>query len=386
MRATGLLVLGGASLILLGIACKGEVILGDVAQSDAGATTDAYVWPPVVGPGDPYPVGPGSSDPSNNVVPTGGTILTEASDPTLEGATSIAVDAEHVYWTTSGAYGPTPTLGSVMRVPKTGGTRAVVVGDQSRPNAVTRSGDYVYWTVAEVDNPPVYRRLVDGGTIEPIDHVAAYTLLQDDANLYAVGTAIRRISKSDGSVINLFTGATPQITPSALGGGRVFFADLGTRDILAVSADGGAAETVVSRSGNPGFKIAADDTNVYWYNPPMPPTPPTPFQLAIYSAPVGGGIVTKVVDTAGPPDGIYVHDGALYWTLKPAASFQECGGRSEAWPSIQTSPTSGGPVRTIASGYPSAVALTFDETSVYWITGPDGCTPSVRSKVMSAPK
>jgi hypothetical protein len=48
-------------------------------------------------------------------------------------------------------------------------------------------------------------------------------------------------------------------------------------------------------------------------------------------------------------------------------------------------------VRTLASGYPLTIGdsnngLAFDDTSVYWLTGANGCTPSVRMKVMRAPR
>jgi hypothetical protein len=228
------------------------------------------------------------------------------------------------------------------------------------------------------DNPPIFRRSIDGGTTESIGFSGAFVLLQDDANIYSASVTVRQISKSSGQSITLVGSTPPQMYSLAVGADRVYFVEAGRRDILSVPVGGGTVEAVVTRNGDPGPQIAADETRVYWFNPGG---------ASIWAAPHAGGAVTKVADTGGPPDKIAVYDGALYWTIPPPVSGKACKGRSDGWPSLQTCPTTGGPVRTLASGYPSTRGfstngLAFDDTSVYWLTGDDGCTPSVRNKVM----
>lgn len=306
----------------------------------------------------------------------------------VEGS-AIAVDATHVYWTRGGTSPPAPPDGAVMRAPKDGGESSEIVGGQTRPIALARSADYVYWAGLEQTNPPVYRRPVSGGAVASVDAMGAFLLLEDDANVYAVGRAVRRISKSNGEVVNLFTAS--ELGAAALGGGRVFFVEVGQRDISSVPIGGGAVEKVVSRTGPPYFQIAADETHVYWFDPPGPPNPNQPAASSIWAAPHTVGPATKLADTVGKPGKIAVYEGALYWTIDAAADDASCAGRTEGWPSLQTVPTAGGTVRTIASGYPSTRGfsnngLAFDGTHVYWLTGSDGCTPSVRDKVMRAPR
>jgi hypothetical protein len=75
-------------------------------------------------------------------------------------ASSIAVDAHAVYFTTSGASGSYHAIGSLQKVPKTGGTPETIASGLDSPGKIALHGGNVYWVdgteVAASDPNPGY--------------------------------------------------------------------------------------------------------------------------------------------------------------------------------------------------------------------------------------
>lgn len=68
----------------------------------------------------------------------------------LNGPTSIAVDAEWIYWTNENLP-EFPATGNVMRIAKTGGTPSVLVSGNHRSSALAQDEDFVYWVERDGD-------------------------------------------------------------------------------------------------------------------------------------------------------------------------------------------------------------------------------------------
>lgn len=97
----------------------------------------------------------------------------------LEGPVTLALDGGFLYWVNGGdwKYKPVggPVLGSVMRIPASGGTPEVLAADQLKPNSLVVRDGFVYWanwgTIYEWEGTPnggVYRVPTAGGPIEMV--------------------------------------------------------------------------------------------------------------------------------------------------------------------------------------------------------------------------
>jgi hypothetical protein len=100
-------------------------------------------------PCDTNPCQPPHTSPVMRASVNGGAGVTLAADQDLPGA--IAVDAEHVYWTTAH---------EVKRTGLDGGAIETLASNQGRPHALVLSATEVYWADVPIDGqPPAIRKI-----------------------------------------------------------------------------------------------------------------------------------------------------------------------------------------------------------------------------------
>jgi hypothetical protein len=155
-----------------------------------------------------------------------------SSDPAWR-PTSMAVDANYVYW----ANGETTAghLGSILRVPRSGGATTVLVSGLTNPQGLAVDGSSVYW----INN-------VVPGDAAPFDGTVAKAPL-------AGGTQTTLAT----------TGTGNQEARVIVDGADLYFMDLAKQALMRVPVAGGAA-TLVTALGGPAETFALDGANVYW--------------------------------------------------------------------------------------------------------------------------
>jgi hypothetical protein len=274
----------------------------------------------------------------------------------------IAVDANSVYWLDSGpclgdASDCSSSEGTVMSVPKSGGTPTTLASGQSSVNAIAVDDENVYWTDSGPFFPP--GPLVYSGKV-------------------------MKIAKSGGTPVTL--ASHRDVTE---------YLALGSRDLYWLEGDfvasGGGAEVTthvmkMPKSGGspiqfalsappyfiPGAVLAVDATSVYWNN-----------FFDLVKAPLGGGTPTTLVS---PPDG-----GSSLQTIGLAvnsttvfAALLECSGMCGATDQLWSVPKAGGVVTTLASGLDPEIVVA-DDTTVYWIDTGATSGPPLQGSILTVP-
>lgn len=132
----------------------------------------------------------------------GGAVSTLAAMQPLPGST--AVDATFLYWTTFGTDGMGGS-GTVMKVPKSGGTPVTLVSGQS-PGSVAVDATSVYWLSGGVQKVPLSggtpSTLATGGT----DYGSGGIALDGAYVYWGNGQDMMKVPKSGGASVTLATG------------------------------------------------------------------------------------------------------------------------------------------------------------------------------------
>jgi hypothetical protein len=186
-------------------------------------------------------------------------------------AASIALDADHVYWS------DTP---GIMAVEKDGGALSTVAPLPAEAGvtdiAVDTSG--LYWSMASsIDGGSGIYRLVDGGTM-PFFQAGAITSLTLDGNdVYWTSTGlsvVRRVPKAGGSAVDIVDYSTPpnyQVGNIAMGSALLYWTDavpwpnVSSAPKLGCNQgakDCGTALAPVSSSAPNGLIV--DDAGIFW--------------------------------------------------------------------------------------------------------------------------
>lgn len=234
----------------------------------------------------------------------GGDVVTlfESQDTSQEGPNSIALDATHVYWT---GYN-----GSLMKVPKNGGTAVALSDPGARPVGVAVDESHVFWT-----------------TQGPFP---------GDAQLGRVAL--------DGSGANvLFTGPR-EMSGIALDAGSVYWGNEGGDALMAVAKTGGSPSTLATLD-YPG-DVAIDETHVYFIDAG---------DNGVYRVPKGGGAPELLgTSVAGAPR-VAVDAGFVYWTDQGSVD-------------MVRAPKAGGTPATYAAGMGPSHGLTVGPSDIFWST------------------
>jgi hypothetical protein len=240
---------------------------------------------------------------------------------TSGGAYAVAVDSTNVYWTTSA----TPE-GSVMSIPKNGGTPVALQSGGGGGAGIAVDATHVYWTVD-----------VAGTVMKvPIGGGAPITLASGQSSPFGIAV--------DAANVYWTT-----------------FVDDGT--VMSVPIGGGTLVTLAIGQSNP-MGITSDATNVYWAD--FGTGAKNYSDGAVMAVPIGGGAPTTLA-TGAYAACVAVNATDLFWN----------------WDTIAKLPLQDGGLSTTLSTIPGG-GLALDSTQIYWVPtgGPvslplDGGTPTV---------
>lgn len=180
------------------------------------------------------------------------------------GARALVVNGSNVYFTTA----PTPSTGTVRKVPVNGGSATTLASSQGDPVALATDGTNVYWT--NVTSGTLRKISVNGGMTTTL----ASSLSQPNALVIDSGStgsvffltsgdgSVRKISKTGGSVTLLAVGQ-PAPLGMALDSGFVYYGD--AQAGLVKKVDRTSGKTLVVASGQSSPRVnAVDSTSVYF--------------------------------------------------------------------------------------------------------------------------
>lgn len=262
---------------------------------------------------------------------------------------SIAVDATSIYLTGDGLVGDTGG-GTIMRMPKTGGTPSVLVSKQDEPGSIAVDGKNIYWATktalmkAELDGREVTRLVASRDSLRNV------TL--DASNVY--WTATPKTGRNAGRVMKLakvggrpVTLASEQNNPGSLALVSDTLYWTGGAQICKLPLAGGSPTALISSEPDL-TDMAVDGTNVYW----MTWTNAT---LTVKQMPLSGGAPLVLASRADSYSGMMAVAGRyVYWTTRDNE--------------VNRTPIGGGPTEVLNTEtmYFDVFDLAVDDSSVYW--------------------
>ena len=244
----------------------------------------------------------------------------------------LAVDSTNVYWTNQGD-------GTVMSVPKAGGTITTLASGQGAPCSVASDGINVYWvnyfdqTVVSVpvtggspstlatsqqdawglaiDSQNIYYTLdqpvmalpLGGGSVQQIGSaspVNGYAIAADSSGVYWTSST-GFVQSNSGAAYGV---ATDPAYGIALDASNVYWTVAGSGLVLQTAKTGGVVVILASGQASP-FGVAVDASRVYWANQG---------DGSINYIPIGGGSLTQVYSGIGSYTNIVLDDTTIYWT------------------------------------------------------------------------
>jgi hypothetical protein len=250
---------------------------------------------------------------------------------------AVAMDATHVYWTTSG------NEGAVMRAPLAGGDPEMIAANQSWPSAIAVDATSVYWA--------------SGGTLTkaPLAGGMATRLVPQQLQVDAKAIAL------DGE--HLYVAASGEN-------------DRGT--VLRVPLAGGAPVTLATDTGGVPTAIALDATNVYWANGSSGE------QRKVLKVARDGGEPVVLASGTYSVFALAIDAASAYFT-----SFDTLAGGVGA-SAVRKVPLAGGSETMLASGSAQPLALAIDRANVYWTNASTSYTfaasPGTDGTVMAVPR
>jgi hypothetical protein len=243
----------------------------------------------------------------------------------------IVADGKSIFWTERALKQP----GSVMSLPRTGGTPTTLVAGLADPLYLAVDAQAVYW---------------------------GSTGLLAGVETGAFSGAVARVGK-DGAGPKALVSSVADPQAIALDADRVYFHGLldraGSPDVQfgtihAVPKAGGKVVAVVPEDGGTPLGIAVDATHLYFTNA---------FPGGIMRAPKGGGEPTMIVGGQSSPWPLALDDRAIFWgNREPLA---------EGVGPIMTAAKDGTGVRAVVAADPrfsrQVPALALQGDAVYWV-------------------
>jgi hypothetical protein len=283
----------------------------------------------------------------------------------------LAVDDTNIYWTNIGT-SPNFYDGTIMMMPKAGGTVTTLASGQDFPKAITVHGGYVYWVNYDAANSggaqsgAVSRVSTSGGTVTVIASGQAFPwdVAADDNNAYwtcnesnvvrsaPIGGGTAKVIAQNCTNSGLTTCENP--AGIAIDATNVYFAD--QLDYVWKVPLGGGTPAVVGNAANygagPAF-VALNGSTVFWSDASL-----NQFEYAdaeIQSAGISATTLNNVATTnLTRAWSIAVDSSNVYWTEYVSPG------------SVKSVSQSGGSITTLASGRTFPYSIAVDATNVYW--------------------
>ncbi len=224
-------------------------------------------------------------------------------------ASSMALDAENVYWITQGGIGIAKALGNVMKIPKAGGS-AITLAAQRSPVGLAVDSTSVYWT-----------ELSGAVMVVPKQGGTPRTLASTTGNPQEVAVDSKRLywCDLDGALFTLPMGGGTPVSLAECGGSDVAVgkstiywtkgSDCGST-IMSMPIGGGQATTIAKRQSPHLGGLAATQHTVFWTSGCLNST-----ENGSVNAFVLGGKISTVESPLATPIGLAVVERDLfYWT------------------------------------------------------------------------
>lgn len=258
---------------------------------------------------------------------------------------SVAIGDKGLYWTNAGLTG---AQGALKLIGALGGAPELLPTQSAAPRAIVTNGDVVFWT--------------------------------DAPGMPGMGS----ILKLEGGVESTLVPGLDSPEGIALRGSKLFWGDFQTGTIQSATLTGGSKTTLAQ--GNYPYRLAADDTYVYWTNEGTSTSNPPDGSIERVNHKVAGSTKELVADMQVTPRSIALEVGlgnqttAVWW-----ATFTTTGTIVRA--AVLGGGTLGAP-EVIATGldYPNGLAV--DDKNVYWTNRGAGSVMSLplSAKSGDAPK
>lgn len=226
--------------------------------------------------------------------------------------TSLAIDGEHVYWTTSKQF--MPTVGRVRRKAKSGvGAIEEIASAQNEPLGVSLTANDIYWYATEGAGSRIYtspKTTVAPATVYTSPEVIIGFTTSEQFLYWTDGSdSIRRIDTGGGAPQLLVSGQSNP-GPIAVDSAGIYWVNrgqvgMGNGEVKRANLDGTNVELLAELEEFP-LAITSDALNVYYVT----------LAGAVRTAPKDGSAVfTNVQSTDGPPcNDVTVDATQIYYT------------------------------------------------------------------------
>jgi hypothetical protein len=271
---------------------------------------------------------------------------------------AIAIDGNNVYWANQGVSGGD---GSIVSIPKSGGTPVTLASGLSAPTALSVRTGYVYWT--DQGDGMVMRAQVgaaNSGQSIAFGQSSPTGIGTDDTNVYWTNGG----TGSDGTLQKepLDGGTATTLAANLLGPGQLaidaynaYFA-LDTGGIVYTSLAGGDSIHDLAYDGMGGVpaQVTVYGTQVFWTDLTT---------NAVYQSSTDGGGAQSIAGGT-QPEGIATDGVNVYFTDRGSGAIGSG--------SVDKVPVGGGGSSTVAPSQSYAWGVAVDATYVYWTAAIDG--------------
>ena len=292
-------------------------------------------------------------------------------EPLIVGPSSkawgVALDQDHVYWTTL------DVAGSVLRAPLDGGNIETIASNEPQPFDIAVAAGTVFWCTADALGH-IVKAPVTGGTPEPLAAAVANTngvgrVKSDGTFVYYLANynLLMKVPVAGGTPVALSLGPTrSNIVDLALFGTDLYWANSGTWNTAytlkepgtALLAKAGVSGTpnpsaLVTQLDYPQFELAVDGTHVFWSD-----------EAAIYSTSLVGGAFTTVASLSAPPVSATppsIHVSPILDLISDGAHVYFADAHQ-----VYRVPVTGGTPRVVSWGWTSIQQLAINASAVYF--------------------
>jgi hypothetical protein len=272
---------------------------------------------------------------------------------------ALAVDSTSVYWLNGGTDAERYIDGTLMKVPKNGGTLVTLATDQPFPGAIGLDATSVYWTINTGESGALLKMPKEGGT--PTTLVSglfdAGGVVVSSGSVYVTARGILKVAVGGGLPTTLTS--TAESNGLAVNGSGVYWTTSYNGSVLEMGINGGAPTTLAI--GQNASSIVLDSAHLYWLTN-------SGDAGAVMSAPLSGAPAVTLATGSLSTFGLSVGTTGLYW--------QTYGGIGNN--TLMKVPLDGGATTALASGLDSPWPLAWaygagttavNDTSVYAISG-----------------